>query len=35
MALLDTMKEDILKYFREKGSPHKMMVDKADDEKEN
>ncbi len=35
MALLDTMKETILKHFREKGSPHKMMLDKADDEKKN
>jgi len=35
MALLDTMKEPILKYFREKGSPHKMMRDLVDNRKEN
>ena len=35
MALLDTMKKPILKYFAMNGSPHKMMRDKADSKKEN
>ena len=35
MALPETMKESILKYFAMKGSPHKMMRDKEDSEKEN
>ena len=35
MALPDTMKESILKHFRSKGSPHKMMPDKANNEKKN
>jgi len=35
MALPDTMKDSILKHFRSNGSPHKMMTDKADREKEN
>ena len=35
MALLDTMREPILKYFAMQGSPHKMMRDKADKEKKN
>ena len=35
MALPDTMKKPILKYFSIQGSPHKMMRDKADNQKEN
>lgn len=35
MALLDTIKKPILKYFAMNGSPHKMMCDKADSKKEN
>jgi len=35
MALLDTMKEPILKYFAKQRTPHKMMPDKKDSKKKN
>ena len=35
MALLDTMKQPILKYFAMQGKPHTMMPDKEDNRKKN